>query len=222
VGLEWDKSGPIAKVTAVRALVEGKETLMPADVVVVALGPWSKQLLHWLPEPNTKYERMLAISSIKAHSIVMKPVQPVTAHALFLSYTDETGNFSDPEVYPRPDGDVYMCGVAEPFTVPDDPADVKADEGVKETLHGIVGTLSKQLKDTPVSRVQACCLPCTVDDVPLIGPIPGVNGLYIATGHSCWGILNSPATGEAMAELLVDGKSSTVDLSPFDPKRLYE
>ena len=27
----------------------------------------------------------------------------------------------------------------------------------------------------------------------------GVEGAYVAAGHSCWGILNSPATGEAMA-----------------------
>ena len=42
----------------------------------------------------------------------------------------------------------------------------------------------------------------------------------MATGHSVWGILNAPATGEAMAELILDGVASTVDLSPFDPARL--
>jgi len=35
-----------------------------------------------------------------------------------------------------------------------------------------------------------------------------------------WGILNAPATGEAMAELIVDGAARTVDLSPFDPTRM--
>ena len=32
--------------------------------------------------------------------------------------------------------------------------------------------------------------------------------------------LNAPATGEAMAELILDGATRTVDLSPFDPARL--
>lgn len=49
--------------------------------------------------------------------------------------------------------------------------------------------------------------------------LPGVEGCYVATGHSCWGILNGPATGEAMAELIVRGSSSSVDLSAFDPAR---
>ena len=35
-----------------------------------------------------------------------------------------------------------------------------------------------------------------------------------------WGILNAPATGEAMAELIADGAARTVDLAPFDPARL--
>jgi glycine/D-amino acid oxidase-like deaminating enzyme len=46
-----------------------------------------------------------------------------------------------------------------------------------------------------------------------------VRGAYVATGHSVWGILNAPATGEAVAELLLDGET-TIDLSPFDPARL--
>jgi len=33
-------------------------------------------------------------------------------------------------------------------------------------------------------------------------------------------MLNSPATGEAMAELLLDGAAKTVDLRRFDPGRL--
>jgi glycine/D-amino acid oxidase-like deaminating enzyme len=33
-------------------------------------------------------------------------------------------------------------------------------------------------------------------------------------------MLNGPATGEAMAELIVDGTASTVDIAPFDPARL--
>lgn len=39
-------------------------------------------------------------------------------------------------------------------------------------------------------------------------------------GHSCWGILNAPATGEALAELVVDGKASSSSLAAFDPARL--
>ena len=60
----------------------------------------------------------------------------------------------------------------------------------------------------------------TQDGLPLIGPVPGIAGAYVATGHSVWGMLNAPATGEAMAELIVDGGASMVDIAPFAPGRL--
>ncbi len=62
--------------------------------------------------------------------------------------------------------------------------------------------------------------PVVRDGLPLIGRVPGVAGAYIATGHSVWGMLNGPATGEAMAALSVAGVASTVDMAPFDPARL--
>jgi len=50
--------------------------------------------------------------------------------------------------------------------------------------------------------------------------VPGVDGAYVATGHSVWGMLNAPATGEAMAELILDGAAHHVDLAPFAAGRL--
>jgi glycine/D-amino acid oxidase-like deaminating enzyme len=38
----------------------------------------------------------------------------------------------------------------------------------------------------------------------------------LASGHSVWSILNAPATGEALAELIADGVSRSTDLAPFD------
>ena len=56
--------------------------------------------------------------------------------------------------------------------------------------------------------------------MPVIGAVTGVEGAYVATGHSGWGMLNGTATGEAIGELIVDGAASTVDISPFAPERL--
>ncbi len=56
--------------------------------------------------------------------------------------------------------------------------------------------------------------------MPVMGPVPGVDGAFIATGHNCWGMLNAPGSGLAMAELIAEGQASTIDLTPFDPGRL--
>ena len=81
-------------------------------------------------------------------------------------------------------------------------------------------SLSPVLAPAQILARQACYRPVTGDGLPLIGPVAGVAGAYVATGHSVWGILNAPATGEAMAELIVDGAAHTIDLEPFDPTRL--
>jgi len=54
----------------------------------------------------------------------------------------------------------------------------------------------------------------------LIGKVSQIEGAYVATGHSVWGILNAPATGEALTELIADGAARSIDLRPFEPSRL--
>jgi hypothetical protein len=87
-------------------------------------------------------------------------------------------------------------------------------------IKALCDRMSPVLAGSRVLASQACYRPVTQDGLPLIGAIPGVPGVYVATGHGVWGILNAPATGEAVAELILDGAASTVDLSPFDPARL--
>ena len=44
--------------------------------------------------------------------------------------------------------------------------------------------------------------------------------VLMGAGHSCWGILNGPATGLVMAELIAEGKATSVDIRKLDPQRL--
>jgi glycine/D-amino acid oxidase-like deaminating enzyme len=67
---------------------------------------------------------------------------------------------------------------------------------------------------------QACFRPVTQDGLPLIGELPELERAYVAAGHNVWGILNAPATGEALAELIADGVAQSTDLTAFDPGRL--
>jgi glycine/D-amino acid oxidase-like deaminating enzyme len=83
----------------------------------------------------------------------------------------------------------------------------------------MIRTFAPALAEAEVVSAQACYRPVTRDGLPLIGRVPAVEGLYVATGHSVWGILNAPATAEAMAELIVEGAAHAVDISAFDPGR---
>ena len=82
------------------------------------------------------------------------------------------------------------------------------------------GRVSTVLAAARVTARQACYRPVTDDGLPLIGAVADAPGAFVATGHGPWGMLNAPATGRALAELIVDGAASSVDLRPFDPARL--
>lgn len=60
--------------------------------------------------------------------------------------------------------------------------------------------------------------PMSIDDVPLIGPVPGRDGLWIATGHGMMGVSMSAATGQLVADL-VDGRAPEIDPAPYSPAR---
>jgi D-amino-acid dehydrogenase len=56
------------------------------------------------------------------------------------------------------------------------------------------------------------------DGLPLIGAVPGHPGLHVATAHGTLGITLAPATGELLADLLLDGRRDPL-LDAFDPGR---
>ena len=54
--------------------------------------------------------------------------------------------------------------------------------------------------------------------MPLIGPVDGVPGFFMAAGHEGDGIALSAITGELIAELVVDGKAH-FNIDAFSPNR---
>lgn len=194
------------------AVVDGE--VVPADAVVVALGPWSALACRWLPLP--------AVRGLKGNSLLLRTEAPLVPGALFAEVEDADGRVHAPEVFPRPDGTTYVCGLSSEAPLPEDPAEVEPDPGAAERLRAIARAVAPALGAAEVLEARACHRPVTADGLPLLGRVPGVTGAYVATGHGPWGILNGPASGETLAGLVADGEEAApdVDLSPFDPARL--
>ena len=187
------------------------ETVM-GDAVVIALGPWSVLACRWLPLP--------AVFGLKGHSLVFDTGGQTPAEAAFLEYREASGEVLSPELFPRPDGTTYVCGISGEEPLPVDPAAVAPDPAKIARLEALCAAVSPLLSADKIVARQACYRPIARDGLPLIGRVPGVAGAYVATGHSVWGILNAPATAEAMTGLILDGAPGTVDLAPFVPARL--
>ena len=74
------------------------------------------------------------------------------------------------------------------------------------------------LLETSVIRVYCGFRPFARDHVPVIGPDPGMPGLWYAAGHEGAGIGLAPATAEMLASLML-GESPAVAAAPFAPGR---
>ena len=193
---------------AVGVVVDG-ETLA-ADAVALTLGPWTTHVAGGLLPP---------VHGLKGYSVTLA-AGDVPPHACFVDYRTAEGRALEPEIFPRPEGEVYICGMADPAPLPESPELVEVSDASCAVLASAAGRVSTTLAKARVVRRQACYRPVTDDGLPLIGRVPGLRGAFVATGHGPWGMLNAPATGLALAELIVDGTATAVDLRPFDPARL--
>lgn len=205
-GLAHDATGTLRGVT----LDSGE--IVEGDAVVIAMGPWSILAPLWLKLP--------AVYGYKGHSIVYETGQSIATEALFLEYREAGGEVLTPELFVRADGTTWVCAISSTGSLPVDPADVAPDDGAHARLEAMIRDIAPSLAAMPITARQACFRPVTDDGLPLLGAVPGADGVYVATGHSVWGMLNAPATGEAMAELILDGAARHVDLTPFAPGRL--
>ena len=60
--------------------------------------------------------------------------------------------------------------------------------------------------------------PCLPDMKPVIGPAPGLDGLWLAFGHGHQGFTSGPATGRLLGEM-IDGEPTAIDMAPFRADR---
>ena len=94
---------------SIRAVVVRTDTgeiEVPSDNIVIAAGPWTGELSKDLL--GQKIGSKLGVTGHRAHSIVVKTKEELSAHCLFTSMTLEDGSAAEPEVYTRPDGTTYV------------------------------------------------------------------------------------------------------------------
>jgi hypothetical protein len=114
-------------------------------------------------------------------------------HYLSPQVTHQGAGAPDIEVYPRPDGTVYTCAFStNDWAARGSKADADMHSASEEEFSALTRTavsVLPMLSESGITtQLQACYLPI-LDCVagPVVGPVPGVDGLHIATGHSCWG-----------------------------------
>ena len=81
-------------------------------------------------------------------------------------------------------------------------------------------TILPVLRDSILVGATAGVRPGSPDDVPIMGPVPGWEGLSVASGHDGVGVMLSPETGRVMADYIATGDATP--LKPFSLARFAE
>ncbi|KAJ8586705.1 FAD dependent oxidoreductase [Rhizopogon salebrosus TDB-379] len=184
------------------------ETL-PATHVVLSAGAWSSSIVPSLP-----------IAATRAHCVIISPKADVTIspYVLFTEIILPHSRLVSPEIYARPDNEVYACGPGDDSALPGNIDDVEVDPAACQSITNQVASISRE---GTVEKNQACfLLVVRTGGGPIIGEAGKIaKGLYIATGHTCWGICNAPGTAKVIVELVMGEKVRSGNLSKLTPSK---
>lgn len=166
--------------------------------LLLAAGPWSSALGQML---NFR----VPVSPLKGQILrlaVPGPFCPV-------GFSDSHGNY----LSPRADGQVWIgtteetVGFASSITVP-----------AREQILRQARSFCSRVDRAEVLVQTACLRPVTPDGLPLIGPVPGLDGAWICGGHGRAGILLGPISARELCAR-IQGHAGSLDLAPFIPGR---
>lgn len=186
-------------------LLKGKQFLgirtnkgvIDADGIVIATGAWSASLAEKLG--------VRLVSKPYRGQVVMFRGQPKELkHIIF-----NTASSGITYLVPRLDGHIYAGSTLEDVGF-DKSTTPEGLEKLKTGAVRLVPSLSQHL----IEETWAGLRPGSIDGWPYLGAVPGLEGVWMATGHYTHGISLSAVTGQVMAQL-INGERPSVDLTPF-------
>jgi glycine/D-amino acid oxidase-like deaminating enzyme len=123
----------------------------------------------------------------------------------------------------RPEGDGFICGISPaPEADPHPGDDFNPDlEILEDRLWPLLAHRIPALEQLRLQRAWAGHYDqCLLDHNAVIGPVPGIANLFVASGFSGHGVQHGPATGRGIAELIRFGCYQTMDLSLLGYQRV--
>lgn len=185
--------------------VTGVETAagetLPADVVVLATGAYSIELARRL---GCRYPLQAAKGYHCDRTVRHGETPPLQTTCML----GERSVFCTPM-----DGTVRFAGTLEFSGVNHEMRRSRLVQLTKSAQQYFAG-----LGDGQADSEWCGLRPCIADGLPVVGPVPGYRGAYVATGHAMLGLTLGPVTGKLISEFVLDGKPS-LDLTALSPER---
>jgi glycine/D-amino acid oxidase-like deaminating enzyme len=178
----------------------------PFGAVLVAAGPWSPGLV----DPSGVWRPIVPFWGVVVEVGLASPPGHVLEEAEIEGVTDEGGAVADDQVGFSLVTAAGVSSLGSTFLgqEPDPGAFVGS---ILSRGAGFVPAIA----EAAVGGVRMCARPLSLDGRPLVGPVPGVEGLWIAAGHGPWGISTGPATGRLVADAILGrGEPLPAELDP--------
>jgi sarcosine oxidase subunit beta len=159
----------------------------PCDIAIVAAGAWTSSLLAGLGVRLPLQTRPLQMLLTEPAPRALGPVVGAFERKLSLKQLDDGA---------------YLIGGGWPGRITDHEANrwEVLDESVKASLE-VAGDVYPPLTRCKLARSWAGLEAFTPDELPVIGPVPGVEGVLVAAGFSGHGFALSPVVGDVLARL---------------------
>ena len=189
------------KVRKVRTSLGSVET----ETVVNACGPWSTFL-------GNVIDLEIPVSPLRRQWFVTEKVPELPAEFPFVI------DFSQ-SLYFHREASGLLSGMSNPNQKFGTDQSIDQDWEIRHIKEALARL--PLLENSGIKARQAGLYELTPDAHPIIGSTP-VDGFYLLTGFSGHGFMQGPICGKLMAEILIDGKASSVDISMLDYKRFEE
>src|SRR5262245_2556835 len=186
--------------------------LLPASTVVLAAGCWSASLagLPTLAVPPVRpVKGQLLRLRAPSPPVSAAPSQPASVPQRAVRAVVRG---SSVYVVPRPSGEVVVGATTE-----EQGFDTTVTAGAVYELLRDARTLIPTITELAMVEASAGLRPGSPDNAPILGR-SSVQGLVIASGHYRNGVLLTPLTSAAIADLLTTGHAPEI-IEPFSPLR---
>ena len=175
-----------------------------AGTVVLAAGPWAPRLLAGTGIDLGMRLHTLELSVLRRPPAAAGLTTAVTHAPSGLVARCDSGPFAVAVAYPADD------------VQPDVPEDARVAADTELRLRRALAAALPSLRSAEVLSTIAGVYDVTPDWHPILGPWPGIDGLYLAVGFSGHGLKLAPAIAEAVADELA-GRTPAVDISQLRP-----
>jgi sarcosine oxidase subunit beta len=174
--------------------------------IVNAAGPWASVISNMVGVP-------LPITPLRRQMLTTTPMPDIPADFPFVI------DFAR-SLYFHREGDGLLTGMSNPTEQPG--FDESVDETWEEThMEAAIARLPLLAHAGRLSG-WAGLYEVTPDAHPIFGAVPQVDGYYLVGGFSGHGFMHGPVAGLLMAEIILDGRATTLDISMLDYQRFAE